>query len=364
MLDSLINLGIAQLWQVTLLVVLVGLVHRLLVDRAPRLTLALWTMVAVKAITPPFVASPLGVFSWLQASSVINQSSGRVLAVDWTPDTESQLLWLVGLGIIWSTGSAGYLAMIVWRNRRLSRLLRRDALPESDPLLRYTVELAERYKLRPPSRVVVSQDDLGPAVAGVLRPTVILPASLVHDRNPTTLRPVLLHELVHTTRRDTLRAVLYTAIRVVWWFNPAVWWAARQAESLVERCVDLTVTCELQTSLYEYGRGLLSVLELREQLQPRPELASLSPCQITTERLNFLRETDAQQVTRQGEITTLLRRIAFVLLTVTVLPALPVDALTPHCTPSLSPQAQLRSEADEPRLVEPKQASKPAPLRN
>lgn len=337
--NSFVNLALTQLGQVTLLVVLAGLLHRLLADRTPRLMLMVWTLVALKAITPPIFSSDWGLFSWAQAQAFAVGSGGNSLPhVEWTPSSGNFGRLAMVAVTVWMIGSAAMAVIAFVRWHRLNRLLNQDRLAKESPLFRYTVGLAQRYDLRAPASIVVSREELGPAVAGVVRPTVILPASFVADRDPATLRPVLLHELVHLQRNDTAIAVLHTAVRIVWWFNPLVWWAARQAEVLVERCVDLTVTRDLQTSLHEYGRGLLRVLELRATLQPSTELASLRPCQITTERLNFLREAcrAIPHPLPAGSAVRWARRAAFALLAATLLPALPTDALLPGCESSVS----------------------------
>lgn len=336
MFQLLSNLALTQLGQLTLLIMLVGLAHRLLAERAPMLTLWLWTLVLVKAVTPPVFSSPVGLFSWLQAPAA--SAHGESFAVVRVAPVEGWAGWILPVAIaLWLTGSLLMLALTLYKKRRLEKLLRRDALDTDHPLTIYANTLAERYGLRKPARVVVSQDNYGPAVAGVLRPTIVFPESLLSDRDPAVLRPVLLHELVHITRRDTWSAVLAAAARVAWWFNPAVWWATRQAEQLVERAVDLRVTRDLETSLYAYGRGLFRVLEMRAALQTNSGAVGLRPCQITTERLEFLRRNDEESPygrPRLSRFAQATRVAAIAGLATVLLPALPTDALLPKCDPA------------------------------
>ena len=57
-----------QLWQVTALIVAVGLLTRFACRRRPHLAYVLWMLVVVKCLTPPLWSSPVGVFSWAQVS--------------------------------------------------------------------------------------------------------------------------------------------------------------------------------------------------------------------------------------------------------------------------------------------------------
>ena len=61
---SLAGLAWTQLWQVTVVVVLVAAAARWACRHRPHLAYLLWMLVVVKALTPPLVASRAGIFSW------------------------------------------------------------------------------------------------------------------------------------------------------------------------------------------------------------------------------------------------------------------------------------------------------------
>jgi len=61
---ELVRLAVSQLWQVTVLALLVALVVRLAGRHRPHLTYLLWLLVVIKCLTPPLWSSPAGVFSW------------------------------------------------------------------------------------------------------------------------------------------------------------------------------------------------------------------------------------------------------------------------------------------------------------
>lgn len=333
-LDGLAQLLLMQFVQLTLLIALVGMVNRLLQDRAPRLALALWLLVLLKALTPPLVASNLGVFSWIEAARELPATSVAVLPYS------GAFTVLSGYGAallaVWAAGAFVMAATLLVRKRSLDRRIQRDAVDATHPLLLRAVRLAEQHGLRRPKRVAVSRDEYGPAVAGVFTPTLVLPKSLVELGDDAALRPIILHELVHAERRDTAVAAAQCLATTVWWFHPLVWWSTREADRLTERCVDLTIVDDLGSGLLEYARGLVRVLELRETLQTRADLASLKPCEITMDRLRFLRDAKSRLLPRCTRITRWGRRLALVALAALTLPSLPTDALQPTCTVVLS----------------------------
>ncbi len=93
--------------------------------------------------------------------------------------------WHTAAMVIWLAGALGLLlANIIRTVRFLQRLKTEVAAPDAS-VERLVQRLSRYVGLRRPPRVVISNSDIGPAVFGVLRPTVILPLALVHDRRPT-----------------------------------------------------------------------------------------------------------------------------------------------------------------------------------
>ena len=73
-----------QLWQVTVLIVIVALAVRIFARNRPHLAHVLWLVVLVKCLTPPVWSSPTGLFCWLQTMSgaAIRRHSAAI-GFDW-----------------------------------------------------------------------------------------------------------------------------------------------------------------------------------------------------------------------------------------------------------------------------------------
>lgn len=72
---------------------------------------------------------------------------------------------------------------------------------------------------------------------GLWRPTILLPAAA--GEWPEELRrSILLHELAHLKRHDWALQILARLACAMHWFNPLVWWAARQSRQESERACD------------------------------------------------------------------------------------------------------------------------------
>jgi TonB family protein len=80
-----------------------------------------------------------------------------------------------------------------------------------------------------------------PATFGILRPVVLLPASLAAFPEDVR-RAVVAHELCHVRRRDWAWVLAEEALRSLLWFHPAMWWLISRVQSSREEVVDeLTV---------------------------------------------------------------------------------------------------------------------------
>jgi beta-lactamase regulating signal transducer with metallopeptidase domain len=116
---------------------------------------------------------------------------------------------------------------------------------------KHVAVLAERLGLRRAARarlrLLASHAAPSPAVFGLWRPTLLLPADLLEgqvcekDAFQTSvaqkllslsgrggepdaqLDTILAHELIHIRRGDTTAALLQLLAQLLWWFHPLVW---------------------------------------------------------------------------------------------------------------------------------------------
>jgi beta-lactamase regulating signal transducer with metallopeptidase domain len=332
-----------QTWQVTLLILVVALLTRLTAANRPQLAFALWLVVLVKCVTPPLWSSPSGAFCWLQPPTantefVTNikiaggQRPAECQSVDSRPpravgprlssdashqqSPQRQLivgaLWeteqpetepsprkdelphseriassqpLNGLAWCWLAGATGMFALTTWRWMRFTRLLRRAGRAENAVCEDIMGTLRRRLRIRRPVRLIVTEHPLGPAVVGLLRPTVVLPQAAIENKPPEEIELILAHELIHLRRGDHWLGLLRSAVEALWWFHPLVWWASRRASREAERCCDEAVLAELQCGPGRYARCLLNVLALKQQLRCAPALPGVRAIEITQARL-------------------------------------------------------------------------------
>lgn len=163
---------------------------------------------------------------------------------------------------IWVLGWVSVTVRVVVQNCRFAGFLRRSGeSPE-----RWVRELFEASAVRMGvARRVGLLECPGlesPAVFGLWRPVVLLPAGLARAFSPEQLRHVFLHELAHVRRGDLWRNAVVEFVACLHWFNPIVVWAIRRMRADRELAADaLALGFAGRGEAKAYGGTILCVLE-------------------------------------------------------------------------------------------------------
>ena len=233
--------------------------------RRCRAPLTAWVLVVaalVKLLTPP-VLGP----TWRTAEAPPPALlAGRITAGD-AGGLDAPASWWswsqLGTGAlaVWLVGSLTVFGIILVRQRRLGRLLRRlDPAPLRVRTL--AAPLVHDLGLRHEPQLLVTTARLSPFVFALgCRPRLVLPATLLGDADDRRLRAVLAHELAHLSNRDHLVRWLDLAVSVVFWWNPvahALRGLLREVEEV--RC-DARAIAALGESAKRYGRAILDTAD-------------------------------------------------------------------------------------------------------
>lgn len=138
----------------------------------------------------------------------------------------------LGFGALWFAGACAVLLHGLLGALRLRRLRRQSSAyalaPSELPLVPATRRECE---LR------LSHSQLGPMTWGILRPVILLPkSSLFWPRERR--HAVLLHELAHIRRRDSMVHVLSLFVSALYWPNPLAWIGVRAMRREAEIAAD------------------------------------------------------------------------------------------------------------------------------
>ena len=188
---------------------------------------------------------------------------------------------------------------------------------------RFTVDLDElcrRADVRRSVRFVMDDALKSPAVAGLWRPTLILPRGIETKLQGAQLRWVLLHELAHITRGDLLVALVQRCAAIVHFFNPLVWVANRMINQLREYACDDHATALGEATPVEAGEAYVGVLRLADQsrrgLHGTLGIAALDSRSTCFRRVNRLLDGDRPMRIQ----ASWLARLGLVMVAILVLP--------------------------------------------
>jgi len=314
-----------QVWQVTVVAVVVFVVVKFAAKDKPHLAHALWALVLIKCVTPPIFSSHVSPFSWMSADAntaavvqpidagfatnnatatepvsvtidarglnlsrndgVVSGPTDGIAARVPIPDKHAAVNWKRVVFGVWLLVAV---ACLFWQASRLLVLkmhLKRtemQPLPEVEALVRsLSVQLGLKRKVR----VLITSASIGPAVIGLFRPMLLLPTAIVNRQSINELEPLIAHELIHIRRGDLWWAILQTAAGSLFWFHPLVRLAVAGISHESERSCDEETVASLGCQPADYARCLLNVLEQKHRLRSAPALPGVKPIEITSARL-------------------------------------------------------------------------------
>ena len=222
----------------------------------------------------------------------------------------------------WGIVAVALLAWLAWGAFQVRRIVRRaDAL--NDPAWQTSLyEIADRLGLDAAPRLLRSNDVKMPFAAGLMTPTIVLPASS-DEWNAERRTAVLIHELGHVRRHDLVGHTLGRIACALYWFHPLVWTAARHLRAESERaCDDLALTFGTRPS--EYAEHLLDIVTcVRDHATPSVALALAHRKEFEGRMLAILNPELRRR--GMGRMGTALLVTSLLLLAVVVGGAMPVE---------------------------------------
>jgi beta-lactamase regulating signal transducer with metallopeptidase domain len=213
----------------------------------------LWTLGVIGALVLP-------VLCWLvpsltpSAATVSTASSSSFVAnavlVTAGAVPAAAPTWPAWLALVWAAGTFVVAVRLV-RGHLAARRLVRTAVPSTVETWSVALrEAAASIGLDDTIELRRSETIGSPMTIGVVRPRVLLPAA-ADAWSAERLRAVLVHELGHVRRRDTLVQLAAQIGTALYWWNPLAWMAARRLR--IERehaCDDLVLAAGIRPSSY------------------------------------------------------------------------------------------------------------------
>jgi TonB family protein len=146
---------------------------------------------------------------------------------------------------------------IAWRRAR--NLVRVASADVPQPFVQAMQVQCEAMECRVP-HVATSDEVAGPLLAGVMQPTLLLPANSAEDMSDEEVEAVLAHELSHLRRRDPFWHAVCSVILLPVQFHPVATWVAGRIRQTREMACDAEAVAWVGSSS-RYADALLCVAE-------------------------------------------------------------------------------------------------------
>ena len=221
-----------HMWQTTIFVGIVIAITRAMRGNRACVRHAMWLAASVKFALPFSLLVAVGsAIEWPRTPLALPSTPNffeitRIVAEPVTVSAANTgpglLTWIAGS--VWLTGFTIILLKWCYAWRRSHRKVR-SSTRWHEPVRGW-------------ADVRISVDAAGPAVFGLVRPVLLLPAGIDEHLTSRELSAVIAHERAHVRRYDNLTTALHRIVTAVFWFHPFVWWVGKRLIAERERASD------------------------------------------------------------------------------------------------------------------------------
>jgi len=188
----------------------------------------------------------------------IEPETSRAIKLAGAQDQAVAVTWQAVLFLVWVVIAAAMGLLLLQRAFFVRGLVAQSRQPGS--LLTDALEFCRKQMhLRCRVGLKVSVNAVSPAVCGLFRPVILVPASLASNLSSRDLRMVLMHELAHIKRGDLWVNLAQTLLQIAYFYNPLLWLANAAIRRVREQAVDEAVMAAMGERAGWYPETLVNV---------------------------------------------------------------------------------------------------------
>nr|WP_285869217.1 BlaR1 family beta-lactam sensor/signal transducer [Mesobacillus maritimus] len=170
-----------------------------------------------------------------------------------TPDFIYQTLF-----IVWMIGVVLFVVAAVYSNYQIHQMKKSAAAVHNQKLMELLEACKELVGVKRNIRLRETLLIASPITVGIFRPYIFLSSKTREDTSLSELKYVFLHELQHQKSKDLFVNYVMWLFRILYWFNPIVWYAIKRIQLDRELACDASVLNLLEEREYiEYGHTII-----------------------------------------------------------------------------------------------------------
>lgn len=164
----------------------------------------------------------------------------------------------------------------------------------SSQLKQYIKNIAIKLDLPTIPLLKVSPQVLVPAAYGILKPTVLLPISLISQMPKDQLEAIIKHELCHLKRNDFIHNIIQLCADILLFFHPGIRWMNNDIRHVREQCCDQMVLSH-KTEALTYAKALTNIASFTNGLKLKHSVHLGANDGVLLKRVKFLLQNKSSQ---------------------------------------------------------------------
>ena len=185
------------------------------------------------------------------------------------------------------------------------RALRKSGTPVEGRWSDRFNQIREKIGIRQKVDLLRSEAINSPALIGLVKPAIIVPAGMLTQLPVGQVETILMHELYHLRRFDFLVNLIQLVVEALFFYNPAVWTISHQIRTEREKCCDDRVL-EVVGQPEDYARALYQLA------QQHLGFSSLAPSANGTDQYQLFNRI--KRILNQSTMKTNIREKLYALL--------------------------------------------------
>lgn len=164
--------------------------------------------------------------------------------------------------MVWAMIAALMILFTIIANLRFGLDVKRNSLGVDDQTNELLEECKREMGIKVELPVVRTRAVKTPALYGLFRPRVLLPVNIEKQIDENELRFIFFHELSHLKRKDILTFWVMSFIKILYWFNPIIWYGLHQMRQDCEiSCDALALSHVDYNDCKKYGQTIIHLLQ-------------------------------------------------------------------------------------------------------
>lgn len=175
------------------------------------------------------------------------------------------------LPLLWIAGILINLVFIIFGERNIKKNIKGKKYIDKN-LKNLLEECKAKLHIKNNVEIMLQEFKKTPSIIGVFKPKILITQEFL-GQDEKTKKYIIVHELSHYKRKDSLFNYVLLIITVIHWFNPFVWIFFKKIRQDIELATDEMVLEKLQKNeKKEYGMTLINSLQI---FQEEPYTAKL-----------------------------------------------------------------------------------------